>query len=554
MNQPEPPSVEELSEAFRQAFEVDGRLTDDLDADLAVPRIARLVEMLGERPPPADTIVEWLIGEAAPPSATAEAAVRAVIGDGKCAHIPFIHEFTVSLLRAIAQDGPESEADPEAVEAGPGEDGADVSTESGPEPLAEAPGQELFEVEIRIRSLKREMSVILHSMSEADLKRPLESLLSLPESPRLPAHDDETVECLRKWLAVNVGDNEHVPMKRLLKDALDIPKPEQESAVNRVRKAMVYLAWESKNYRRDGIQYKAWCRTVQSDPYMPQKSRPWADVHNIAGLTRLSLDKLKEKGVYLGGEPLGMRRTDRVDSEGRRILEEDPEQLATVSKIMRLHNKNNSLRKIVTVLQRDGHRTKKGGRWEPATVKRVIDRNRNQVLDEKARKAIGERTKAVLDEKKQAGEVVGSAPYGYCAVDGKITVCEPEQENIAAVQGMRARGIPYREIVRTLADAGKVSRAGKAFTLQSVFAMAHRTGPQSTGKKIYAENKIRKSLEMPIATGETWLRPDGARFIVVRVTFRPRQGDIVILNTIPHKGYGFKKLVRNMVSENWTRV
>jgi site-specific DNA recombinase len=92
--------------------------------------------------------------------------------------------------------------------------------------------------------------------------------------------------------------------------------------------------------------------------------------------TRDALAHLKAEGVHIGGEPLGLRRTDEVDRDGRRVLAVHGAEAIAVSRIVELRVRGSSLRTIARVLRTEGHATKRGGRWEATTVARVLARSR----------------------------------------------------------------------------------------------------------------------------------------------------------------------------------
>jgi site-specific DNA recombinase len=78
----------------------------------------------------------------------------------------------------------------------------------------------------------------------------------------------------------------------------------------------------------------------------------------IGERTREALAHLKAQGVRLGAPPLGA----------------DEGELATVERIRALSAEGKSLRAIAETLSTEGHRTKKGGRWQAETVRKVLAR------------------------------------------------------------------------------------------------------------------------------------------------------------------------------------
>ncbi len=75
-----------------------------------------------------------------------------------------------------------------------------------------------------------------------------------------------------------------------------------------------------------------------------------------------------EQGGYAGGAPsLGFR------AEGRALVPDDEEQ-AVLGRIVALRGQGASLRAICDALEAEGLRSKRGGRWQPTTVNRIIKR------------------------------------------------------------------------------------------------------------------------------------------------------------------------------------
>lgn len=72
----------------------------DVDPDALAEEVARRMALIGEVSPDQDSAASWVAGDAAPPTAAAEAAVRSAVG-GWCSDIPFIYEETHNLLVRI---------------------------------------------------------------------------------------------------------------------------------------------------------------------------------------------------------------------------------------------------------------------------------------------------------------------------------------------------------------------------------------------------------------------------------------------------------------------
>ncbi|MEO7037387.1 MAG: recombinase family protein [Polyangiaceae bacterium] len=90
--------------------------------------------------------------------------------------------------------------------------------------------------------------------------------------------------------------------------------------------------------------------------------------------TRDALAHLKSEGILVGGVPLGLRRTDEIDGDGRRVVVPVPDELNTVERARALRAGGCSLRSIARVLREEAHATKRGGQWGAATVAKVLRR------------------------------------------------------------------------------------------------------------------------------------------------------------------------------------
>lgn len=90
--------------------------------------------------------------------------------------------------------------------------------------------------------------------------------------------------------------------------------------------------------------------------------------------TRDALAHLKAEGVLLGALPLGVRRTGEVDADGRRVVVNVEEEQATLRRVVALRASGRSLSAIARQLTSEGHKTKRGGRWEAATVGLIVRR------------------------------------------------------------------------------------------------------------------------------------------------------------------------------------
>jgi site-specific DNA recombinase len=87
----------------------------------------------------------------------------------------------------------------------------------------------------------------------------------------------------------------------------------------------------------------------------------------ISERTREALRQVRARGIRLGSEGLGW---SRVEGKVQVVKAE----AATVGRIHALRAEGATLRRIAEVLTAEGHRTKRGGRWQAQTVARVLER------------------------------------------------------------------------------------------------------------------------------------------------------------------------------------
>lgn len=91
--------------------------------------------------------------------------------------------------------------------------------------------------------------------------------------------------------------------------------------------------------------------------------------------TKDALSHLKKnEGVQLGGAALGWRRTEQTDDNGRKVVEKLDAESKTVERIGQLRAQGATLHAIARTLCREGHPTKRGGKWAPETVRKVLGR------------------------------------------------------------------------------------------------------------------------------------------------------------------------------------
>ncbi len=85
----------------------------------------------------------------------------------------------------------------------------------------------------------------------------------------------------------------------------------------------------------------------------------------IGERTSQALQHLKAEGRHVGAPGLGHRM------EAGELVE-NPEESATVARIQELRQAEKTLREIAATLTAEGYSTKRGGKWEAQTVRRVL--------------------------------------------------------------------------------------------------------------------------------------------------------------------------------------
>lgn len=94
----------------------------------------------------------------------------------------------------------------------------------------------------------------------------------------------------------------------------------------------------------------------------------------IGERTGEALGYLRTEGVKLGGPALGWRHSEAIDTDGRRVIETVECEARTVERILELRAAKYTMRAVCETLTREKHLPKRGGRWYPMTIKRVLER------------------------------------------------------------------------------------------------------------------------------------------------------------------------------------
>jgi len=95
----------------------------------------------------------------------------------------------------------------------------------------------------------------------------------------------------------------------------------------------------------------------------------------IGERTSEAMAHLISKGVKVGRPGLGWEYAEETDHDGHRIIRKDRSEAATVRMILRLRKQGLPLRAIADQLEAKGRKTKRGGRWQSETVRKVLIRH-----------------------------------------------------------------------------------------------------------------------------------------------------------------------------------
>jgi len=88
--------------------------------------------------------------------------------------------------------------------------------------------------------------------------------------------------------------------------------------------------------------------------------------------TRDALAQVKADGGILGREGLGWERA--LDQHGHPRKAPIESECATIDRIVALRGEGQTLVQVATTLAAEGHATKRGGRWHPTTIQRILRR------------------------------------------------------------------------------------------------------------------------------------------------------------------------------------
>jgi site-specific DNA recombinase len=167
-----------------------------------------------------------------------------------------------------------------------------------------------------------------------------------------------------------------------------------------------------------------------------------------------SAKNLKRPGVQ---RIIAMVKAGQVDAVIIMKLDRFTRSVKDLADVMELFNKHNVA--LISLTESIDTKTAAG----------ELSMNITTSVSQWERKAIGERTQAVMDFKRSKGEVLGNLPYGYTRQGKLLEPSEPEQAIIRRIHCMRTVGESLNAIATTLNADGLRTRRNSEWRKASIF-------------------------------------------------------------------------------------
>ena len=179
-------------------------------------------------------------------------------------------------------------------------------------------------------------------------------------------------------------------------------------------------------------------------------------IRNLLSLNRIigvPLDQLPPEPTahdpFVAPLPYGWRR-----EHGK--LVKDPAEQALIARMRRMYRRGMSLQAIAERLNAEHVPTKQGGRWWPASIRRIVRVQRPTRVA--ARGGCCRRpSRAVLKERRPQ---LSPIPYGWMLRNYRLVENPTEQTAIARMREMRTNGQSWRSIANQLTEEGVPTRKG----------------------------------------------------------------------------------------------
>lgn len=188
-----------------------------------------------------------------------------------------------------------------------------------------------------------------------------------------------------------------------------------------------------------------------------------------------SLRHFQAQGGKVGCPQYGWRYSNRLDSRGNRIVEEDPHQQAAIRRMGALYDAGKSVREIIARLDAEGYKAQRGGTWSFNSAWRLLVRigkirpNRKPRLELRGNASdVGQRALALRAEGKTYPEIASALNREGLQLEGRSkrwrpstvadfmdrTVTLDTKTAYGLAYQLRAQGQSLREIGRSLFAEG----------------------------------------------------------------------------------------------------
>ncbi|MFO0579916.1 MAG: recombinase family protein [Polyangia bacterium] len=139
-----------------------------------------------------------------------------------------------------------------------------------------------------------------------------------------------------------------------------------------------------------------------------------------------SIRHYQAQGGKVGCAPYGWRYSDRLDSRGNRILEEDPRQQAAIRRMCELHDAGKTVREIIAILTEEGYPPQRDGKWTFNSAWRVlircgkhIPRQRSRIEQQRNLAEVGKRALELRSDGKTYPEIARALNHEGIRLEGR---------------------------------------------------------------------------------------------------------------------------------------
>lgn len=182
-------------------------------------------------------------------------------------------------------------------------------------------------------------------------------------------------------------------------------------------------------------------------------------VETIRDRTQQGVRYAMKQGATVGRLPYGRAYSRQLDADGRRVVVDVPEQIATIACIKELHAQGVSPPQIARTLQAENRPTASNANWKPETVRRILQRE------------------GIIAVK---------------ALDRADHIRDP-QKALERIKELRSTGLSLREIGRTLSTEKIAPPRGKRWYAGTIADIITKNTVSDKVKAIRLAAKLRDS-------------------------------------------------------------